>query len=306
MKKNGEMPQWGEWCRAYVPESNNKYAYKTAKDSDNVFDARRRVLVAQQWGGTWRGTAKGNQSYGTHVTDVPGELPMFRIFRRTNGNIATYKGLAHDGDGNMMPIHPDAILEWFDKLKGGALACKHTSTYSKSEAADVLAAYGANLNKMRGGIGTPEEKNQRWRDGLELFFDELCTPDNMDELGRPYILKCEYDGVANHGWSLDDGRSPEYNEQTATEGVENGMLDFETYLDRKLYDTPLRPSIMYMASDMLTEAWIDNGKRDCVPKQRAQVMATARRCLRTENQRSSAYPHIPLRASKRSWQSMLS
>lgn len=92
----------------------------------------------------------------------------------------------------------------------------------------------------------------------------------MDELGRPCILKFEYDGVVNHGWSLDVGRSPEYNEQTITESVGNCKLRFETHLDRQLYGTPLRPSNLYMASDMLAKAWIDNGERDCAPRQLAQ------------------------------------
>ena len=49
-------------------------------------------------------------------------------------------------------------------------------------------------------------------------------------------------------------------------------LRFETYLDRKLYGVPLRPSNMYMALDMSTEAWIDNGEGDCVPRQLALVI----------------------------------
>ena len=68
MREKGEPPRWDEWRRAYVPEGNKIYAYKTAGDPDNAFDAKRRVLVAQKRGEVWRSTAKGKQFWGTHVT----------------------------------------------------------------------------------------------------------------------------------------------------------------------------------------------------------------------------------------------
>ena len=50
MREKGEPPRWDEWRRAYVPEGNKIYAYKSAGDPDNAFDAKRRVLVAQKTG----------------------------------------------------------------------------------------------------------------------------------------------------------------------------------------------------------------------------------------------------------------
>ena len=82
-----------------------------------------------------------------------------------------------------MPIHPDTLSEWNNKLKGDAIARQHTINHSKFEAADVLAAYRADLNKIRGGLGTPEDNNQGCRDGPKQFFDEFGTPDHIDEFG---------------------------------------------------------------------------------------------------------------------------
>ena len=85
MREKGEPPRWDEWRRAYVPEGNKIYAYKTGGDRDNAFDARRRVLVARERGGVWRSTVKGKPFWGTHVTTVQGAIPIFKNYRRANG-----------------------------------------------------------------------------------------------------------------------------------------------------------------------------------------------------------------------------
>lgn len=144
--------KWDEWCRAYDPECNLIYAYKTVKDSGNAFDARRRVLVAQQRGGTWRSPSKNTPFYGTHVMHARGEIPIFNNYRRANGNIATYNGLENDGGGNVMPTHPVTLMEWIDKLKDDTISRQHTGKYTKFEAVDVFAAYRADINQIRGGL----------------------------------------------------------------------------------------------------------------------------------------------------------
>ena len=85
---------------------------------------------------------------------------MLREFRRANGNNATFSGLGNDGDGNMMPMLLGTLLEWNDQLKYDATAHNHRGMYTKFAAVDVLANYRSDLNKIRGGLGTPEEKKQ--------------------------------------------------------------------------------------------------------------------------------------------------
>ena len=40
---------------------------------------------------------------------------------------------------------------------------------------DKLKNFRADLQKIRGGLGTPEEKKQWWIDALNHFIDELVT-----------------------------------------------------------------------------------------------------------------------------------
>ncbi len=270
-REKGEPPRWDEWRRAYVPEGNKIYAYKIGGDRDNAFDARRRVLVARERGGVWRSTAKGKQFWGTHVTTVQGAIPIFKNYRRANGTIVSYSGLENDGTGNMMPVDPDKLLELIRRL-GEDVITRRGGPSTQLTVDDKLKDFRADLQKIRGGLGTPEEKKQWWIDALNHFIDELDPPENRDHLGNVKVVSFQYGDVETHYWSIDRGRSPEYSEQTITEGFDNGKLRFETLLDRKLYGVPLRPSNMYMAFDMSTEAWIDHGEGDCVPRQLALVI----------------------------------